>query len=1264
MKKIYSLLFVILPSLVFSQFSQLGEDIIGETSQSLFGFTTSFNEEGNRIAIGALRNLNDNGRNAGHARVYEFINNNWVQLGTDIDGENEDDRFGYDVSLSSNGSRVAIGSHMNDTGGRNAGHTRIFEFNGVDWIQLGNTIIGEGIDDMSGFTISISGDGNRVAIGARANRTNNLGIRLGHTRIFEFNGVDWEQLGSDIDGEGVNDNFGYDVSLNETGNMVAIGGRSNDGTAQDAGHVQVFSFEGNNWVQVGQDIDGEAEGDEFGYTVSLNDVGDRVAIGAILNDGNGLDSGHVRVFQLISNSWVQIGQDLDGENPDDRYGEAISLSGDGNTLAIGARSHANGSLTGVGHVQMFRLESGNWTQLGEDFNGELQGDQFGTSVTLNSDGSILGVGNVGSINNTNFRGLVRVFDLTTMTPSPDAFVTTWKTDNSGVSNDNQITIPTFPGEIYNYTVDWGDGTSDSGLTGDITHTYTSPGVYTVSISGVFPRIFFNNVGDRQKLLSIEQWGNIVWNSMQRAFLGCSNLDVLAIDVPNLSSASNLAQMFVGCTKLVGNASFSNWDVSAVNNMFSMFGSASSFNQNIGSWDVSAVDNMSNMFNGAIAFNQDLSSWNVSNVVNMGGMFVDASSFNQDIGNWDVGKVRSMSAMFARASLFNQDIGFWNVSEVVNMQSMFFEAISFDQDIRNWDVGSVTNMASMFSGATKFNQDIGIWDVSSSVNMNFMFADATQFDQDLGGWNVAAVTLMANMFNNVTLSTINYDSLLQRWEALSLQPNVDFSGGNSQFCLGEEARQSIIDNFGWTIADDGKAQDCTTELPFITTWKTDNPGVSEDNQITIPTRATTVPYDYTVDWGDGIIESGFTGDATHTYATIGTYEVRITGIFPRIVFDNRGDKEKIISVQQWGDIQWNSLASAFNGCTNLDVVATDIPNLSAVTSLLLTFRNCSSLEGNAFFNNWDISNITVLESMFSGATVFNQDISNWDVSNVTNMQFMFLDTDLFNQDIGNWNVSRVTKMTGLFNRARAFNQDIGNWDVSNVNSMVFVFAGANEFNQDIENWDVSNVTDMAGMFQDAIAFNQNLDSWNLTNVSRTANMFRGASVFNGAIGSWNTSSVTDMRTMFFNAETFNQDIENWNIVNVTNISFMFSGAISFNQNLSSWDISNLTDASSMFNGVSLSTENYDALLNGWSTLSSGETAIPTNLTFDGGNSQFCFSEANRQNLESLGWTITDGGLNCPARPFVTQWQTTSNNESITISVWNECNLAYSGGGNGF
>ncbi len=197
----------------------------------------------------------------------------------------------------------------------------------------------------------------------------------------------------------------------------------------------------------------------------------------------------------------------------------------------------------------------------------------------------------------------------------------------------------------------------------------------------------------------------------------------------------------------------------------------------------------------------------SGVTNMSKMFSGATSFNGDISSWNVDNVTDMAFMFYKASAFNQNIGSWNVANVANMKYMFYEAFAFNGDISSWKVNKVTDMAYMFCKASAFNQDIGSWNVDKVTDMYAMFYKAFAFNQDIGSWKVDKVTNMSDMFINVTLSTINYDALLNGWSALTLQPNLTFSGGNSKYsCNGEAARKSIKDNYSWGITDGGLVTD--------------------------------------------------------------------------------------------------------------------------------------------------------------------------------------------------------------------------------------------------------------------------------------------------------------------------------------------------------------------------------------------------------------------------------------------------------------------------
>lgn len=282
------------------------------------------------------------------------------------------------------------------------------------------------------------------------------------------------------------------------------------------------------------------------------------------------------------------------------------------------------------------------------------------------------------------------------------FISMWKTDNVGVTNSDQIKLPLVSGANYNFVVDWGDG-SQSIITAwnspEVIHTYPAPGVYTVTLVGVFSQLYFNGSEDRLKILEISQWGSNFWTSMASAFRGCENLNLSATDAPNLSAVADMSYMFADAASL--NQYIGHWNTSTVTSMSGMFSGASLFNQDIGGWDTGNVTTMSSMFTNASSFNQNIGSWNTLKVTSMANMFQGASSFNQDIGSWDTSKVTSMSAMFSGAISFNQNIGYWNTSLVTNMSNMFNSAMAFNQDLSAWDVSLVSNSTNFSMGATSW-----------------------------------------------------------------------------------------------------------------------------------------------------------------------------------------------------------------------------------------------------------------------------------------------------------------------------------------------------------------------------------------------------------------------------------------------------------------------------------------------------------------------------------------------------------------------------------
>ena len=266
-------------------------------------------------------------------------------------------------------------------------------------------------------------------------------------------------------------------------------------------------------------------------------------------------------------------------------------------------------------------------------------------------------------------------------------------------------------------------------------------------------------------------------------------------------------------------------------------------------------------------------------------------------------------------------------------------------------------------------------------------------------------------------------------------------------------------------------------PFVSTWNTraTSTGSSNSSQVTLPLLLNGT-YNFTVNWGDGIIQNITTWDSplkTHTYSNAGNYYITISGTIKGWEFLSSGDCKKITSISSWGPLDLNVTGSAgnFSGCSNLTTLpGSGGPTLPINCSSL--FEGCSALIGG--------------DRYYGGVPYYA--FTNFNTSSVTNMGYMFSGcSSLVDGSMSSWNTSSVTNMTGMFQNAAVFNSNISSWNVSNVTNMSYMFAGATSFNQQITSWNTSNVSNMSSMFVGASSFNQNLASLNISAISNMSRM---------------------------------------------------------------------------------------------------------------------------------------------------------------------------------
>ncbi|MGI6423368.1 MAG: BspA family leucine-rich repeat surface protein [Candidatus Dojkabacteria bacterium] len=417
--------------------------------------------------------------------------------------------------------------------------------------------------------------------------------------------------------------------------------------------------------------------------------------------------------------------------------------------------------------------------------------------------------------------------------------------------------------------------------------------------------------------------------------------------------------------------------------------------------------------------------------------------------------------------------------------------------------------------------------------------------------------------------------------------------------------------------------------FVTSWTTNVEGATESTKVTLNFLKNATD-EYEVSWycNDDFLPVS-SNRVSYDYGEAGTYDICVRSTAPLHFYalDLAADERaKLQEIKQWGTIPWSSFASAFIGMKNMQLTASDIPDLSAVTDMSSAFEGATNFTGNSSMNNWVTSNVTNMNSMFKDATNFNSPIGGWNTSQVKNMASMFRDARSFNQYIGGWNTGAVTNMSYMFNGATNFNNgeapgeshNTMNWDTKNVGDMTYMFQGASAFNQKIGDWNTGNVGYMSGMFFNAAAFNNgeapgeshNTINWSSAKLQYMIYMFYGAEAFNQPFGdNWNTASVKNMGYAFRDAKSFNQDIGNWNTANVENMAHIFRGASAFNQNLSNWQTGNVTDMSDMFNEAT-NFNNGDEPGGSSNSLNSWNTSKVKNMF-----RMFRYASAFNQNLSS-------------------------------------------------
>jgi hypothetical protein len=311
----------------------------------------------------------------------------WNSIST-LNGEADAEAFGYNSKISADGKKLIVGAPYNNS---LRGYVKIYQSIDGAWSQLGQKIEGQQIGIGAGIGVDINADGSIVAVGEPWKDG-------GYVRVFQYDGSSWIQLGDNIAGSW---RFGMAVSLSADGKSIAV----NDGYAD--GSAKVYNYNGSSWQQIGQTIKDGGTADYFGTALELSDDATTLLVGAPQNTSN---TGYAEIYKFENNEWKLKGNKLSGTINGSLYGQAVSISSDGNIIVIGApNQNTSVNTSDRGHVFTYKYssDSNSWQQTGETFEGSGVGEYFGYKLNLTPDGSKLVLGIYGA---NDWIGKAQVFE--------------------------------------------------------------------------------------------------------------------------------------------------------------------------------------------------------------------------------------------------------------------------------------------------------------------------------------------------------------------------------------------------------------------------------------------------------------------------------------------------------------------------------------------------------------------------------------------------------------------------------------------------------------------------------------------------------------------------------------------------------------------------------------------------------------------------------------------------------------------------------------
>jgi len=859
-------------------------------------------------------------------------------------------------------------------------------------------------------------------------------------------------------------------------------------------------------------------------------------------------------------------------------------------------------------------------------------DTAGTLRSTQTQGKSGGALNNGSLGYTFEIGTVvpisPMFSIGAPTATPSSGATVTSVTGGSVTSpsatvissaNNQYTLPTISGGVYNFQVEWGDGQSDLISSWDdpkVLHTYSTSGIYTISITGTFEGMCFSRHGDEGlggtgnvdclKLLNVESWGVAAYMDVDLKVYPYHPLSSEGIvvfdsgrpqDIESTSYTTgaihNASSAFDGCA---------NWnDVSGQKPNFKYVAGAKHGNNNTSASGGKYWGSSNNLrmwrWNNNMAF--DMGVWGPEDEPFIGGSqyghfyqrAVPEGSSDMKLNYYwtdaepsylayspGTFRLADNSGNYVNTTM-SFDVTNWTMkgqNPNYSLQSSFGGLRGFDGDVSGLVVPGVRQMFGTFASCTSFTgKGVETWDTSTCPTMASLFQGCKSFNKDVSHFTFGVPCSVAAML----FGADSFNQSLSDWDVKNVTNTTRLVKGSDVYNNGGQAWTDAH----WKINEEFKEMFMSS--PFnqdVSKWIL--PTSSDLPQgFSMESTFYATPFNRPVDT--------HTGDDGTVYWDMSSC-TNISGMFAAAYDFNQ-------PVNSWNTGNVTNMSAVFNGGNGTHSFNQPLSNwdTSKVTTMLNMLRACRSFNHPLVTDGkkWDVSKVRTMEAMFYLCQAFDQDLSSWDVSSVEDFSSMFRDADAFNQDLSSWNTGAAILMAYMFSFTTSFNGDISTWDVSKVTNMIGMFRSSSAFNQDLSSWDTSSLANMKEMFYKAASFDGDVSNWDVSNVTTMNNSFLQAPSFTGKglstwrpssaltsmiqtfyetalaadtdLGAWDVSGVTTLNRCFYNTDLFTGvNLDQWDVSSVEDMTLVFNLSNKVNPDVSGWDVSSVKNLKGMFKGA--------------------------------------------------------------------------------------------------